>query len=237
MKQIEILNVILRNMPYVGHGALTSKEVEEILAAKGYPESNRNVRRKLAYLCDENKIKIVITEGQRRMYARLKPAETNMTFTQALVIKNLKASVIAQFPTSVQKELASWFEKADKTVEKLAKVEPSHPLLMYVATEKVELTVLHAANDACIQSIVATMEATNDAIYEKKELRLCLEGGEYERHVKPRAIEYRDGVAYLEGNFLDNPGQLASIPLKSVQAIECVDYLEFASPSRLPRAS
>jgi hypothetical protein len=50
---------------------------------------------------------------------------------------------------------------------------------------------VHAANDACIQSIVATMEATYDPIYEKKELRLCLEGVEYERHVKqgPLSIE------------------------------------------------
>lgn len=69
----------------------------------------------------------------------------------------------------------------------------------------------------------------NDAIYQDKELRVNLAGDEYERHIKLSAIEYRDGIAYLEGQYVDNPGHFASIPFENVKDASCVDYLVFSS--------
>jgi hypothetical protein len=226
VKQHQTLIFILSNMPQVGRGEMCTSDVELALNRDGYKESNRTVRRYLAYLYNTNKITIVRTEGQRRFYARLKKTESSMSYEQALVLNKVKACITELFPKAVVDALVDWFKQAETTVTQLGQSNPNHPLLKYAqATKAMDVKALYSFNGQTLPS----MAAANDAIYQDKELRVNLAGDKYERHIKPSAIKYRGGIAYLEGQYVDNPEHLASIPFENVKDASCVDYLAFRS--------
>jgi hypothetical protein len=102
VKQHQTLNFILSNMPQVGRGEICTSDVELALSRDGYKESNRTVRRYLAYLYDTNRITIVRTEGQRRFYARIKKTEASMSNEPALVLNKIKACITELFPKAVK---------------------------------------------------------------------------------------------------------------------------------------
>jgi hypothetical protein len=88
--------------------------------------------------------------------------------------------------------LVDWFKQAETTVTQLGQSNPNHPLLKYAqATKAMDIKALYSLNGQTLPS----MAAANDAIYQDKELKVNLAGDEYERHIKPSAIEYRGGIA------------------------------------------
>jgi hypothetical protein len=228
MLQLEKANTILNAIPFTGFGERSAKDLEMVLEREGFKESNRNIRRYLAYLHDINKITYVRTEGLRKYFARIKENQSSMSFEQAMVLKKVKRCITELFPTAVNDSLEGWFEQADETITKLAHSSPNHPLLKYAkATQAINVKAFFSAQDGPITDL----SAANDALYQDKEIKLKLQDSEYERHVKPTSLNYRNGVAYLEGNYLDSTGQSACIPIDKIENAECVDFIAFSISS------
>jgi predicted DNA-binding transcriptional regulator YafY len=232
MLQLEKINTILNVIPYVGRGERSAKDLEMALVREGFKPSARSIRRYLAYLCDVNEITEVRCEGKRKYFARIEPNGTAMSYEQAMVLSKVRHCIAELFPTAVNDSLDDWFKQADTTIAKLTQLHPTHPLLKYAeATQAINVKAFFSAH----ANPVTNLAAANDALYHDKELKLALCDSEYERHMRPSALSHYNGVTYLEGNYVDNPGQEAHIPLSTIKSADCVDYTAFGiegSPSR-----
>lgn len=97
MKQFETLHLILNEIPFVGHGALTFDELKEDLAYKGCVESNRNIHLGLAYLCDTKQILVVGEIDKDRLYAQPNDTDENKTSEKVTQYKSSIPTVLPSF--------------------------------------------------------------------------------------------------------------------------------------------
>jgi hypothetical protein len=107
MKQFETLHLILNEIPFVGHGALTFDELKEDLAYQGCVESNCNIHLGLAYLCDTKRILVDGTTKQNRLYAQPNDTDENKTCEYIAQQNPSIPTVLRSFPQMTHHHLHS----------------------------------------------------------------------------------------------------------------------------------